>query len=40
MHTASKGNKTEQSAPLLFSTFLALPVVAFFTYYMHFETYV
>lgn len=36
----SKGNKTEQSAPLLFSVLLSLPMVAFFVYYLQFQTYV
>lgn len=36
----SKGNKTEQSAPLLFSILLSLPMVAFFVYYLKFQTYV
>lgn len=38
--TASKGNKTEQTAPLAFSILLALPMVVFFAYYLHFQTYV
>lgn len=36
----SKGNKTEQSGPLLFSVLLCGPMVAFFVYYLHFQTYV
>jgi hypothetical protein len=36
----SKGNKTEQPGPLLFSLLLALPVVAFLVYYMRFQTFV
>jgi hypothetical protein len=37
---ASKGNKTEQSAPLLFSILLSLPMIAFHVYYLQFQTYV
>lgn len=36
----SKGNKTEQSAPLLFSVVLSLPMIVFFVYYLQFQTYV
>jgi hypothetical protein len=36
----SKGNKTEQSAPLLFSVLLSLPMIVFFVYYLQFQTYV
>jgi len=35
-----KGNKTEQSAPLLFSVLLSLPMIVFFVYYLQFQTYV
>lgn len=37
---ASKGNKTEQSAPLLFSILLSSPMIAFHVYYLQFQTYV
>eukprot|EP00878_Enallax_costatus_P024538 GHUV01026191.1.p1 GENE.GHUV01026191.1~~GHUV01026191.1.p1 ORF type:complete len:112 (+),score=27.33 GHUV01026191.1:288-623(+) len=36
----SKGNKTEQSGPLLFSVLLCGPMIAFFVYYLQFQTYV
>lgn len=36
----SKGNKTEQSGPLIFSVILAGPVIAFSVYYIKFQTYV
>ncbi len=38
--TGSKGNKTEVAGPLMFSIFLAAPMVAFHAYYLQFETYV
>ncbi|GFH28575.1 uncharacterized protein HaLaN_27086, partial [Haematococcus lacustris] len=37
---ASKGNKTEQVGPLLFSFILALPVLGLYIYYIRFQTYV
>lgn len=40
LDAGSKGNKTEQSAPLLFSVLLSLPVIVFFVYYLQFQTYV
>jgi hypothetical protein len=36
----TKGNKTEQPGPLLFSLLLAGPVIAFYVFYMQFQTYV
>ncbi|GBF88318.1 transmembrane protein [Raphidocelis subcapitata] len=36
----SKGNKTEQPGPLLFSLLLAVPIVAFLVYHVKFQTYV
>lgn len=36
----SKGNKTEQPGPLLFSLLLAVPMAAFLAYYVKFQTYV
>lgn len=36
----SKGNKTEQSGPLVFSILLSCPMVVFFVYYLQFQTYV
>lgn len=39
-HAGSKGNKTEQSAPLAFSILLTLPMIIFHVYYLQFQTYV
>ncbi|KAI8468271.1 MAG: hypothetical protein J3K34DRAFT_523069 [Monoraphidium minutum] len=36
----SKGNKTEQAGPMLFSLLLSLPVVALLVYYLRFQTFV
>eukprot|EP00775_Hariotina_reticulata_P012042 gene12042-12185_t len=38
--TSTKGNKTEQSAPLLFSMLLTLPMIAFYVYFIKYQTYV
>lgn len=36
----SKGNKTEAGAPLLYALSLSLPLLAFYIYYIGFQTYV
>jgi hypothetical protein len=36
----SKGNKTEQSGPLMFCVLLACPMIAFFVYFLQYQTYV
>lgn len=38
--TASKGNKTETSLPLLFSCVLSLPLLGMYIYFVMFQTYV
>ncbi|GFR49327.1 hypothetical protein Agub_g11353 [Astrephomene gubernaculifera] len=37
---ASKGNKTERAAPIIFSTILAMPLLAMYIYFVGFQTYV
>lgn len=36
----TKGNKTEQSGPLVYSLLLTLPVVGYYVYFIAFQTYV
>jgi hypothetical protein len=40
MRAGTKGNKTEQAGPLLYSTMLAAPAIAFYVYFMQFQTFV
>jgi hypothetical protein len=38
--TGSKGNKTEQPAPLLFCLLLTAPALAYLLYFIRFQTFV